>query len=94
MLSHGRIRRVMAAEGPGAETEVDDPSRLAAWLAAEDLLQLVERGRHRIRECANGHCILHFFDTSQNGRRRWCSMAVCGNRAKVSRHYERTKRTG
>ncbi|MBK3630046.1 CGNR zinc finger domain-containing protein [Streptomyces sp. MBT49] len=45
----------------------------------------------RIRGCAQETCVLHFFDTSRNGTRRWCSMAVCGNRAKASRHYARAK---
>jgi predicted RNA-binding Zn ribbon-like protein len=45
----------------------------------------------RIRVCAHEACVLHFFDTSRNGTRRWCSMAACGNRAKAFRHYARTK---
>jgi predicted RNA-binding Zn ribbon-like protein len=35
--------------------------------------------------------LLHFYDTTKSGTRRWCSMAVCGNRAKAARHYERAK---
>jgi predicted RNA-binding Zn ribbon-like protein len=27
-----------------------------------------------------------FLDTSRNGRRRWCSMAMCGNAVKYARH--------
>jgi predicted RNA-binding Zn ribbon-like protein len=27
-----------------------------------------------------------FLDTTKNGRRRWCDMATCGNRAKAARH--------
>jgi predicted RNA-binding Zn ribbon-like protein len=36
----------------------------------------------RIRECAAGDCQLIFVDLSRPGRRRWCSMERCGNRAK------------
>jgi predicted RNA-binding Zn ribbon-like protein len=32
--------------------------------------------------------VLYFFDPT--GRRRWCSMAGCGNRAKAKRHYARS----
>ena len=39
-------------------------------------------GKAGIRECANPACVLFFQD--RTGRRRWCSMAVCGNRAKVA----------
>ena len=32
------------------------------------------------------HCRWIFYDTSRTGRRRWCDMATCGNRAKQARH--------
>ena len=38
----------------------------------------------RLRLCANPVCGLFFCDTSRTRRRRWCSMAVCGNRHKVA----------
>jgi len=38
----------------------------------------------RLRLCANPHCGLFFCDKSRTHRRRWCSMAVCGNRSKVA----------
>ncbi|QFU93527.1 CGNR zinc finger domain-containing protein [Amycolatopsis sp. YIM 10] len=45
----------------------------------------------RLRPCANDECRLFLLDRSRANRARWCSMAVCGNRAKVRRHYERTR---
>ncbi|WP_245997945.1 CGNR zinc finger domain-containing protein [Nocardia pseudobrasiliensis] len=33
-----------------------------------------------------------YLDPSPSGRRRWCSMATCGNRAKARRHYDRARR--
>ncbi|TDU02088.1 putative RNA-binding Zn ribbon-like protein [Streptomyces sp. 846.5] len=92
VLAHGRVRRTLGADGlPHHEPEVADPSWLPAWLAADDYLDLLARGPQRIRECAHERCILTFFDTSQNGRRRWCSMSDCGNRAKAARHYAQQK---
>ena len=38
-------------------------------------------------------CVLWFYDTTRNGTRRWCFMAICGNRAKAHRHYDRVKKT-
>lgn len=93
VLAHGRVRRSLGDDGlPHHEPEVADPSWLPAWLAADDYLDLLARGPQRIRECAHERCILTFFDTSQNGRRRWCSMSDCGNRAKAARHYAQQKR--
>ncbi len=45
---------------------------------------LTEGAEARIRVCANPGCGLFFCDTSRTHRRRWCSMAVCGNRHKVA----------
>jgi len=38
----------------------------------------------RIRECGDPPCTRLFVDTSRARSRRWCDMAGCGNRAKVS----------
>lgn len=43
----------------------------------------------RLRTCANEECRWAFYDTSRTGRRKWCDMASCGNRAKARRHRER-----
>ena len=91
VLDHGRLRRELTPSGPASTVEPDDPAWLAAWLAVDDYLTLLGDAPDRIRRCAGEQCVLHFFDTSQNGRRRWCSMATCGNRNKASRHYARTR---
>lgn len=56
---------------------------LAHYLADHDL--------HRLRVCANDGCRWLFVDRSPAGRRRWCDMRTCGNRAKVARHRERRR---
>jgi len=54
----------------------------AALLTSPDL--------SRVRECESETCGWLFIDRSRNRSRRWCDMTVCGNRAKVRRHYQRT----
>jgi predicted RNA-binding Zn ribbon-like protein len=39
--------------------------------------------RERVRSCEGDGCAILFVDLSRSGRRRWCSMAGCGNRAKA-----------
>jgi predicted RNA-binding Zn ribbon-like protein len=56
--------------------------------ATADLLAETESSR--IRKCES--CVVHFFDTSKKGSRRWCSMNICGNKLKVAA-YQRRKRT-
>ncbi|MFJ9775689.1 CGNR zinc finger domain-containing protein [Kitasatospora sp. NPDC101157] len=91
VLAHGRIRRTAGPGGAEDRVEADRPEWLAPWLAADDFLTLLGQGAHRVKQCAHEACILHFFDASQNGRRRWCRMAVCGNRAKAARHYVKAR---
>ena len=46
----------------------------------------------RIRQCGNPVCTLYYYDTSKNRTRRWCSMAVCGNRMKAAAFYQRSQK--
>ena len=57
--------------------------------ATADLL--VETDWSRLRKCES--CVVHFFDTSKKGSRRWCSMNICGNKLKVAA-YQKRKRIG
>jgi len=57
--------------------------------SAADALILGELSR--VRRCADGRCQRVFFDNTKNGRRRWCDMATCGNRAKAARHREKLR---
>jgi predicted RNA-binding Zn ribbon-like protein len=43
----------------------------------------------RVRQCPGRNCGWLFLDVS--GRRHWCSMATCGSRAKMRRHYARQR---
>jgi predicted RNA-binding Zn ribbon-like protein len=45
----------------------------------------------RLRPCENPECRLFLIDHSKPNSARWCSMAVCGNRMKARRHYQRTR---
>jgi predicted RNA-binding Zn ribbon-like protein len=47
-----------------------------------------------VKVCEGHACTLVFLDTSRRHTRRWCSMAVCGNRAKQSAHRTRAMREG
>src|SRR5262249_14991184 len=44
-----------------------------------------------VRRCEGATCTLWFYDVSKAHVRRWCSMAVCGNRAKAAAHRARTR---
>jgi predicted RNA-binding Zn ribbon-like protein len=46
----------------------------------------------RVKACEGAGCILFFMDRTNGGARRWCSMAICGNRAKQSALRDRQRR--
>ncbi|MFJ4467934.1 CGNR zinc finger domain-containing protein [Streptomyces sp. NPDC089424] len=76
----------------GVSWQLDAPAerRLAveavlAWNEARQSLP------DRLRPCANPECRLFLIDRSKTNKARWCSMAVCGNRMKARRHYQRTR---
>jgi len=60
------------------------------WPVARSAAELLTSDRvGRVRECAAETCSWLFLDSSRNGRRKWCDMASCGNRAKARRYYAR-----
>jgi hypothetical protein len=52
---------------------------------------LARQNPRRLRPCANDECRLFLIDRSKANAARWCSMAVCGNRMKARRHYQRSR---
>lgn len=60
--------------------------------SAADALILGEL--QRVRRCADARCARVFYDSTKNGRRRWCDMATCGNRAKAARHRQKLRARG
>jgi predicted RNA-binding Zn ribbon-like protein len=85
------VPRLIAAESGAAwawiadEDALDSP--LAPVLASALKVMTAAEGRPHVRQCAAVGCRLFFLDRS--GRRRWCAMKFCGNRAKVQSHYHR-----
>jgi predicted RNA-binding Zn ribbon-like protein len=45
----------------------------------------------RLKICPGDHCGWAFYDSSRNRSGRWCSMSVCGGRAKARAHYRRRR---
>lgn len=62
-------------------------SALACLLGpvAEALAQLLAEGDFAlVKQCEHPDCILWFYDRTKAHKRRWCSMALCGNRYKAA----------
>jgi predicted RNA-binding Zn ribbon-like protein len=62
---------------------------LLAAIARSAAELIVEGETAPLKRCANPECRLFFYDDSRTRQRRWCSMAVCGNRHKVAAFLRR-----
>ncbi|MFC4217255.1 CGNR zinc finger domain-containing protein [Pseudophaeobacter arcticus] len=65
------------------------PRDLIVRIAAAAARLIAEADFHYVRNCEGPSCTLYFLDISKNHKRRWCSMEVCGNRAKAAAHRRR-----
>lgn len=88
------VRYGASLVGEGVAWRLDLPEgRSAAARAVLTWDALRVSGPGRLRPCANPECRLFLIDHSKPNSARWCSMAVCGNRMKARRHYQRTRKT-
>lgn len=92
--SHGRLH-INAANGELELVPGKGASSLTALLAglAHEAAQLLTSTQAaQVKRCGNAECVLLFLDTSRTRKRRWCSMDICGNRAKAAKHYQKQMR--
>jgi len=91
------INRILRVTEGHDELERDGGSWRLGFVAREEGLEwllaaiarsgaelLCEAARQNLKRCSNPDCRILFYDDSRTHRRRWCSMALCGNRHKVS----------
>jgi predicted RNA-binding Zn ribbon-like protein len=69
--------------------DFSDPGQLLAPIAEAAADLLCYGNLAYLKKCEGADCVLHFYDTTKNHSRRWCSMAGCGNRAKAAAFYQR-----
>jgi predicted RNA-binding Zn ribbon-like protein len=86
-----RLHLVSTAEGVAWEwADHDGGLDRMLWPVVRMAADLLTSERlARVGQCPG--CGWLFLDGSRNRSRRWCTMEVCGNRAKARRHYERQK---
>ncbi len=92
LSEHPMVKRLKVDRGqPAIELHFDvkEPSDLLAPLAHHAVTLFATADQARVRKCRQ--CILHFHDISKKGTRQWCSMRLCGNRAKVAAYASRKR---
>lgn len=74
--------------------------RIRRWRSPESLLQPIGEAMARfvceedfsdVKACEGHNCTMLFADHTRRRARRWCTMAICGNRAKQAAHRSRLK---
>ena len=96
VLRAGRPTRELAWDGGSrafvlAERSAPSASRLLEPVADAIAKLVTSEEIADVRQCEGDDCTLLFHDATRSHRRRWCSMAVCGNRAKVAAFRSRQK---
>ncbi|MCF5722580.1 CGNR zinc finger domain-containing protein [Pseudomonas syringae] len=71
------------------QRKVQTPEQFLAPLAEAAAALLVDGDFNLIRTCEHPECVLWFYDRTKAHKRRWCSMALCGNRHKVAEFRKR-----
>jgi predicted RNA-binding Zn ribbon-like protein len=89
----------LVAGGAGGESSFELRTN-RRWNTAESLLMPIAEALAKlvceedftyVKACEGPRCTLLFADHTRGHARRWCSMAICGNRAKVAAHRKRLK---
>lgn len=86
-LSWSKSKTVILQRVHAAETA----EQVLAPVALKAAELFAERDFQRVRRCADASCVHWFYDKTRPGKRRWCSMATCGNRLKVKTYRRRLK---
>jgi predicted RNA-binding Zn ribbon-like protein len=93
--SFSQIAPATSAEGSALELRPlrrwDSPEALLLPIAETLARLLCSEDFTHIKACEGPACTLLFADHTRSRARRWCSMAICGNRAKQAAHRLRLK---
>ena len=91
-----QISRYRHSDGDGLELQM-----MRRWRSPESLLLPIgealakfvcEEDFANVKACEGHSCTLVFADHTRRRARKWCSMAMCGNRAKQAAHRNRLKK--
>jgi hypothetical protein len=85
----GRLVDIQVALTADGTVELSAPTAVG-FLAAAAAKVALETRLDRVKICPADDCRWAFYDTSRNRSRQWCSMEVCGNRAKARTHRQRS----
>ncbi|MEV6163017.1 CGNR zinc finger domain-containing protein [Streptomyces sp. NPDC052052] len=83
LLAAAPLRVSVDGAGAASLSPVVEPADLTARVAAAIAASAADGTWARLKACEAEDCQWAYYDRSPAGRRRWCSMSVCGARAKM-----------
>jgi predicted RNA-binding Zn ribbon-like protein len=86
LLAHAPLYVAVDPADGSASLAPADPAPLLSRVAAAVATAAIEGTWTRLKACQAGTCHWAYYDRSPAGRGRWCSMQVCGARAKMRRY--------
>ncbi|MFF9589604.1 CGNR zinc finger domain-containing protein [Streptomyces sp. NPDC014646] len=89
LLAAAPLRVTVDAAGTAALRPVEEPAGLTARVARAIAEAAADGTWARLKACEADDCRWAYYDRSPAGRRRWCSMSVCGARAKMRAYRAR-----
>lgn len=103
-----RLNKLLERDDRYEELVADEANGFALrerrrWRSPESLLMPIAQALTKlvcdedftyVKACEGPRCTLMFADHTRGHARRWCSMAICGNRAKAAAHRKRVKERG
>ncbi len=89
VAAEARLRPRFGRAGVRLEPEAEGLDAALGRLLATVYQAMGDGTWERLKACAMHDCRFVFYDESKNSTRTWCSMRVCGNRAKVRRFREK-----
>jgi predicted RNA-binding Zn ribbon-like protein len=91
LLAGAPLRITVADDGTAAFAPVTGGTLLAR-IAGAVAAAITDGSWSRLKACESETCLWAYYDRSPGGRGRWCSMSVCGSRAKMRAYRARTRR--
>lgn len=93
LLRSAPLLLAIDAEGGASVRPTDGltgTAALTAHIAAGIAAAVADGTWPRLKACAAHSCRWVYYDRSPAGRSRWCTMAICGSRAKMRAYRSRT----
>jgi predicted RNA-binding Zn ribbon-like protein len=95
LLARASVSREVMATGDGLRlvqrSAIEAADTLLSLVAEQIAAFVTTEDPGLLKACAGPGCTVWFLDRSRTGRRRFCSSAICGNRAKVAAFRERQR---